>query len=68
MKFEPYLNQEYSRVMTKGLRFIVVINIIWLAVIVMASEGSLIYSWRLILFGGLPLWIYLIYRWIRAGK
>ena len=54
--------------MTKGLRFIVVINIIWLAVIVMASEGSLIYSWRLILFGGLPLWIYLIYRWIRAGK
>jgi len=54
--------------MTKGLRFIVVLNIIWLGVILWSAGDSIIYSWRLALFTGLPLWLYLIFKWIMSGK
>ena len=33
--------------MTKGLRFIIALNIIWLGVILWAAGDSIIYSWRL---------------------
>jgi len=54
--------------MTKGLRFIIVLNIVWLVAIIWGAGGYLIYSWRLVLFGGLPLWLYLIFKWIISGK